>query len=328
MSCISPIEMQVINSFGKRLNIKTDCRHCLNCMIKRTMQIEFLTNKELNTVYRSGRSASFVTLTYDDNHLPYNDNGFLTLNRDHVRNWFKNIRRQMEYYNEKVPFKVLYCGEYGDGTHSSSRSGASTHRPHYHVIFLGLGPEKVRKYTRKLWKHGLCDIGPLSAGGVRYLCKYMTKSMPDKNIKKIREIAGVQNPFFYHSIGLGKQWILENIDKIVEDEFTFNIAGKKQLYPSNIMKFVSYKTGIDYKPYIIKFLKDNELNKSRAKGISFSQYDFEKSYVKYKQLVISLRSRNKPVDDITLSKSWAKPYHVVDRPYIQNLVVEATNRGK
>ena len=40
------------------------------------MQIEFLTNKELNTVYRSGRSASFVTLTYDDNHLPYNDNGF------------------------------------------------------------------------------------------------------------------------------------------------------------------------------------------------------------------------------------------------------------
>lgn len=320
MSCINPIEIQIKDSFGHKYGIKTDCRHCLNCMIKRTMQIEFLTNKELNTVYRSGRSASFVTLTYDDNHLPYNDNGFLTLKRDHIRNWFKNIRRQMDYYNEKIPFKVLYCGEYGDGSHSSSRSGASTHRPHYHVVFLGIGPDQVKKYTRKLWKFGLCDIGPLSSGGVRYLCKYMTKSMPDKNIKKLREIVGVENPFFFHSIGLGKQWILENLDKIVEDNFTFNICGKKQLYPSYIMKFVSWKTNVDYRPAIKKFLAETSLNEAKGKGISYSQYDFEKSYVKYIQLVQSLRSRNKPVEDITLSKHWAKPYHYLDRKPVVNLV--------
>lgn len=324
MSCINPLELQIKDSFGHRLNIKTDCRHCLNCMIKRTMQIEFLTNKELNTVYRSGRSAAFVTLTYDDNHLPYNENGFLTLRRDHIRNWFKNIRRQMDYYNEKISFKVLYCGEYGDGSHSSSRSGASTHRPHYHVVFLGLGPEQVKKYTRKLWKFGLCDIGPLSSGGVRYLCKYMTKSMPDKDIKNLREIAKVENPFFFHSIGIGKQWIMENLDKIVEDEFTFNLFGKKQLYPSYIMKYVSYKTNTDYRPFVKKYLMENELNNSRARNITFSQYDFEKSYVKYIQLVQSLRSRNKPVNDITLSKHWAKPVHSIDRKLINNYVAEAT----
>ena len=316
--------MQIINSFGKRQTIKTDCRHCLNCMIKRTAEIEFLTNKELNYVYRSGRSASFVTLTYDDNNLPYNDNGFLTLRRDHIRNWFKNIRRQMEYYDEKIPFKVLYCGEYGDGSHSSSRSGASTHRPHYHVIFLGLGPDQVKKYTKKLWKNGLCDIGPLSAGGVRYLCKYMTKSMPDKNIKELRKIAGVEDPFFFHSIGLGKQWILDNLDKIVDDEFTFNIAGKIQLFPKYIIKYVSAKTGVNPKPYINKFLQKNVLNIVKAKGISYSQYDFETSYVKYIQLVHSLRSKGKPVDDITLSKHWVKPYHQIDRVYISNLAQNAS----
>lgn len=316
MSCINPIEMQVINSLGKKLNIKVDCRHCLLCMIKRQQQIEFLAKKELLYVYRTGRSASFVTLTYDDEHLPRNEKGFITLNRKHLQNWIKNIRRQMEYHNEKIPFKVLYCGEYGDGSHSTTSTGVSTCRPHYHIVFLGLGTQRVRKYTRKLWKFGLCDIGELSAGGIRYLCKYMTKACPDKNVKELREAAGVQNPFFYHSVGLGKKWIIENLDKIVEDEFTFNIAGKKQLYPKHVCQFVAWHTGVNYIPYVKKFLKDTELNRAKGSGISFQQYDYEQSYLRYKMLVQNLRAKGKPINDITLSKHWCKPYHFIDRkPY-------------
>ena len=323
MSCMNPIEMQVINSLGKRLNIKIDCRHCLMCMIKRQQQIEFLAKKELLSVYRSGRSASFVTLTYDDEHLPRNDKGFITLRRKDLQNWLKNIRRQMDYYNEKIPFKVLYCGEYGDGSHSTTSTGVSTCRPHYHIVFLGLGTQRIRQYTRKLWKHGLCDIGELSAGGIRYLCKYITKACPDNNVKQLRETAEVQNPFFYHSIGLGKQWIIENIDKIVEDEFTFNIAGKKQLYPKHVMQFVAWHTNTNYIPFVKKFLKEEPLRKAKGRGISYQQYDFEQSYLRYKMLVQNLRSQNKPVNDITLSKKWCKPYHSIDRRLPRQLVNEA-----
>ena len=46
-----------------------------------------------------------------------------------------------------------------------------------------------------------------------------------------------------------------------------------------------YKTGVNYVPYVKEFIKKTSLNISRARGISFSQYDFEKSYVKYIQLV-------------------------------------------
>lgn len=313
MSCINPYPLTTFSRYGVRINIDIDCRHCLNCMIKRQQQVEFLAKKELNTCYRSGRSASFVTLTYDDSHLPTNEDGLVTLRRSDVQKFMKNMRRQMEYYNEKKEFKYLYCGEYGDGSHSTSRSGVSTHRPHYHIVFIGLGPVDIKKYTRKLWQHGLCDIGPLGQGGIRYLCKYMTKACPDKDVKTFREIMNVQNPFFYHSIGLGKQWIIENMDKIVEDGFTFNIAGKRQLFPKYIMQFVAWHTNTNYIKYVKEFLANEVVPKAKVKGISYSQYDFENSYVKYKTMVACLRSQNKPVNDITLSKHWVKPVHNIDR---------------
>ena len=313
MSCISPIPITVDGRWSGRQYIMTDCRHCLNCMVKRQQQIEFLCKKELLDVYRSGRSASFVTLTYDDAHIPFNDNGFITLNRNHVQNFMKSVRRQMDYYNCKIPFKYIYCGEYGDGSHSTSKTGISTHRPHYHIVFLGLGPETIRKYTRKLWKFGLCDIGPLSAGGIRYLTKYMTKACPDKDVKAFRKLCNVQNPFFYHSVGIGKQWILDNLEKIVEDDFTFSICGKKQLFPKYVMQYVTMRTGVSYKPYVQKFLNDEVLRKAHASGLTYAQYDFEQSYIKHKLLVHSLRSKGVPVNDVTLSKHWAKPFHSLDR---------------
>lgn len=327
MSCINPLELQIKDRFGHRINIKTDCRHCLNCLVKRQQQIEFLAKKELLEVYKRGDSASFVTLTYSDDYIPTNENGFTTLRRSDVQKWIKNMRRQMEYYNEKKVFKYLYCGEYGDGSHSTTKSGVSTCRPHYHIVFLGLGTNDIRKYTRKLWKYGLCDIGELGQGGIRYLMKYMTKAKPDKDVKELREIAGVENPFFYHSIGLGKKWILENMQKIVEDEFTFNIAGKRQLFPSHIMRFVSWHTGVNYIPYVRKFLNENLVPIAKVKGKTFSSYDYENSYIKYKTLVACLRSQNKPVNDITLSKKWCHPQHFIDRrPDVSKLVNSALQK--
>ena len=70
MSCINPMEMKIKSQYKGIQTIKVDCRHCLNCLVKRQSQIEFLAKKELLSVYQSGRSASFVTLTYDDNHIP------------------------------------------------------------------------------------------------------------------------------------------------------------------------------------------------------------------------------------------------------------------
>lgn len=302
MSCINPLQLS-IKSNGRRKNIEVPCGHCLNCMVKKQSSLEFLCKKELNENYRKGYGASFVTLTYDDSHLPINDLGFMTLRRSDVQKFIKNMRRQMEYYNCYRHFKYIYCGELGD----------STSRPHYHLIFIGLSDSEVKKYTRKLWKYGLCDVGSLGAGGIRYVLKYMTKALPSKNVKKLRENCHVENPFVYHSIGMGKNWIINNLQKIVDEGFTFNINGKIQLFPKYVMQFVSNHTGVDYHRYVTEYLQKYENNKAKAKGISFSQHDFENSYISYKNKVYALRSKNMPVDDITLNKAWVKPNHSIDR---------------
>lgn len=312
MSCISPISMKITSRNGVSDFFNIPCGHCLNCLVTKQSQLTFLANKELLTTYQKGLGASFVTLTYDDNHLPTNENGVVTLRRKDVQNFIKNMRRQMEYYNCEIPFKYIYCGEYGDGSHSTSLQGVSTCRPHYHIVFIGLSDDVIRKYTRKLWKFGLCDIGSLSAGGIRYVCKYMTKACPDKEVKTLRESLGVQNPFIYHSVGMGKEWIDKNLDKIVDDDFCFNLNGKLNLFPKYVLRYVSAHTGTNYLPYVRKFLK-KEVDLVRSKGISYNQYAFEKDYLRYKTLVANLRQQNKPINDITLSKHWCRPYHTFDR---------------
>lgn len=313
MSCVSPLEFRIKNRYGYRENIKVPCGHCLNCMIKKQSQIEFLAKKELIENYQAGKSASFVTLTYDDNHLPLNDEGFYTLKRKDVQDFLKRMRRNMEYHNRKRDFKILYCGEYGDGSHSTSKTGVSTCRPHYHIVFIGLGPNEVKFYTSKLWRNGLCDIGPLGAGGIRYLCKYMTKSTPDKDVKELREVAKVQNPFFYHSVGLAKSWIDKNLDRIVENNFCFNVNGKITPYPKYVCQYVSNHTGTDYRKAMKTYICKNVLPLAHAQNKKLDDYTFENAFIKYKYKVAALRSQNKPVNDFTLNKKWIKPFSQHDR---------------
>lgn len=319
MACVNPITIRT-RGRGVKRNYQVPCGHCLNCLIKKESQIEFLAKKELLYNYLDGKSASFVTLTYDDNHIPRNELGFVSLRRSDLQKFIKNMRRQMEYYHADNPFKYLYCGEYGDGSHSTSKTGVSTCRPHYHIVFIGLGPEQVKKYTRKLWKHGLCDIGPLGQGGIRYLCKYMTKSCPDKDVKEFRNACNVQNPFFYHSIGLGKKWIIDNMQKIVEDNFTFKLTGKKYLFPKYVMQFVSLHTGVDYRRKVTEFIHKEIKPIADVHKIEVNQYMFEESFIKYRYKVASLRSQNKPINDITMNKAYIRPYHSVDRSYINRMV--------
>lgn len=329
MACVNPLELQT-KVKGRLKNIKVSCGHCLNCMIKKQSQLTFLANKELLTRYKKGQSASFVTLTYDDNHIPYNENGFVTLRKSDVQKFLKNVRRQIDYHNLKKDFKVIYCGEYGDGSHSNFKTGVSTFRPHYHIAFLGLSDTEAKMFTRKLWKFGLCDVGPLSSGGLRYICKYMTKATPGKIVKEIREVAKVENPFICHSIGLGKEWINKNLYKIVENEFHFNINGKKTLFPKYILRYVSAHTGIDYLQYVNKEIY-NDINRKVAKNNGFNSLDdylYEKSYIRYQYKVAALRSQGKPINDITLNKAWIKPKSKHDRTYNKFFVCKALELAK
>lgn len=112
---------------------------------------------------------SFITLTYDEQHLPADRK----IDPAELQKFFKRAR--------KTGYKLRYiaCGEYGE----------QTRRPHYHAIIFGqdFADDKItiddNLYTsptlEKLWGKGNVSIAPADLGSIFYVCGYTQKKIGD-----------------------------------------------------------------------------------------------------------------------------------------------------
>lgn len=123
-------------------------------------------------------SNSFVTLTYDDEHIPADG----SLDPAHVRDWLKRLRKAVS----PSRFRFFLVGEYGD----------TTQRPHYHAGLFGFpsciygqstysGNRKSCCHwcdlVRKTWGKGNIYVGTLEPDSAQYLAGYVTKKMTAKD---------------------------------------------------------------------------------------------------------------------------------------------------
>lgn len=116
----------------------------------------------------------FVTLTYDDAHLPFDENGEVVLVKKHVQDFMKNLRG----HGSIRKYRYFAVGEYG----------SQTQRPHYHLIIFGdlgdLNPVAFRVYESplvyKCWQYGKHDIVPAEPGCMAYVAGYMEKKQTDE----------------------------------------------------------------------------------------------------------------------------------------------------
>jgi len=120
------------------------------------------------------QANSFITLTYDEEHLP--TNGGLSVK--HWQNFAKRLRHRIG------KFRFYHCGEYGD----------EYGRPHYHALLFGYDfledrkPYSTRRgnqlYTSELltqtWGHGLSVIGELTYESAAYVARYCMKKINGK----------------------------------------------------------------------------------------------------------------------------------------------------
>lgn len=107
--------------------------------------------------------SCFLTLTYDDDHLPKGG----TLVPSDLQKYWKRLRKAI------YPVRIRYfaCGEYGD----------ESWRPHYHAAVFGLGPDD-ENVLREAWMLdgvpiGFVYVGDLSAASSNYIAGYVTKKM-------------------------------------------------------------------------------------------------------------------------------------------------------
>lgn len=156
MACLTPY--QVRNQ--KKITIQdlhwipVPCGKCPDCLERRKENWCFRLKKQEEV----SASALFITLTYDNKHVPRSKNGFLTLDKAHFQNFMKALRRNTQL-NVKISYYAV--GEYG----------STTHRPHYHAIIFNA----LEADIRKSWIHGHIDVGSFSTGSVSYVASYINK---------------------------------------------------------------------------------------------------------------------------------------------------------
>lgn len=108
---------------------------------------------------------SFLTLTYNDDHLPAGG----SLVPDHLRLWLYSLRQACRPHR----FRYVAVGEYGD----------RSQRPHYHLSLFGLSRTSVcdakghtfEELVDKTWGKGFTYTREFNRFTARYVAGYVTK---------------------------------------------------------------------------------------------------------------------------------------------------------
>lgn len=184
------------------------CGRCIGCRLERSRQWAIRLVHEAS-VHGPERSA-FLTLTYDEEHLPVGG----TLIKKHWQDFMKRLRKRFP-----GPIQYFHCGEYGE----------RSRRPHYHACLFGIEFPDLRLYKENaagrlysselldgIWGHGECRVGAVTfesaAYVARYICKKVTGDMAERHYQSIDPDTGEIHELLpeYTTMSLkrpiGKEW--------------------------------------------------------------------------------------------------------------------------
>lgn len=198
------------------------CGQCIGCRLDYSRQWANRLMLELSD--HDPDDCWFLTLTYDDEHVPKSaniDTGelTLTLNKRDVQLFHKRLRK--EFDSKKVRF--FLAGEYGE----------KTSRPHYHGIYFslhleGFDPTDPRNVWCKtpqgftlyhwsrldeIWSNGRVIIAPVTWDTCAYTARYVCKKLTGP-LAEYYETFGLVPEFSLMSRkpGIARNWY-ENLDE-------------------------------------------------------------------------------------------------------------------
>jgi hypothetical protein len=195
---------------------------------------------------KQGWHVGFVTLTYDDEHLPCVPDDLLLdgckgqrvpcFDKQHIRKFIVDIRRDLDEFYDVHGLVYMVCGEYG----------SYTKRPHYHAIFswpASVKPSDFWQLLTKYWSYGFlipkdmnggCDAKGrfhkpfLVTGSARYAGIYASK-YTCKDLDFAKSVNGCidvkskdwkrYNCFHVQSRSLGLSWLSSRSDDEKRDLF-------------------------------------------------------------------------------------------------------------
>lgn len=234
------------------------CGQCLECRINYAKN--WACRCEVESYYH--KNNHFITLTYDDEHVPVRDihtkeeyRGLnnpldyygkgkryeaLTLRKKDIQDFLKRLRKWASthggYENPEQGIRVFYCGEYG----------SKGERPHYHMLVYGLIIPDLKVECRKkgyehdsseiiskLWGNGLIDIGGVDYLSCQYVSRYIVKKQLGKGAEGYYEKKGIDKEFIQMSLkpAIGLQYYIDHMDEIYSIDTIYLKAGRRQRPP-------------------------------------------------------------------------------------------------
>ena len=207
----------------KDVDFRVPCGKCLPCQKKRRSDWSLRLEHE----YLFSDSALFITLTYNDFHLPRHywknkyeyeihpitkqkkrvkqwkeivHSPYPSLNKKDLQNYIKRLRKQHDKNIREIskeikkectakPLRYYAVGEYG----------TKTRRPHYHMLLFNYDIENIAPITNQ-WKKGFVDIGTVTGASINYVTKYMFKPFNSKKDTREKPFSCMsRNPIIGHA---------------------------------------------------------------------------------------------------------------------------------
>lgn len=241
MRCSYPVLVK--DSYG--MIVHAPCGQCMACRLNYARQWSArITHEQL----KYGDRSCFLTLTYDDDHLPAD----MSVHKRELSDFMKRLRKQLGV--KKVRF--FGCGEYGD----------TFGRPHYHVILFGVPVDSDIFRNRHIhyesgkpcgwhadlqaWSDpktktykGKVHIGTVTSDSANYVCGYVTKKVKGKHAKEYYDSLGIEPEFVLMSRrpGIGQDYVVSHGDYYRIHPFV-TIKGVK--YP--LPRYYVDKAGVRY----------------------------------------------------------------------------------
>ena len=228
------------------------CGQCIGCRIRQ--REDWTTRIELEARDYPKDEVWFITLTYDDDHVP----GMIVKTGEIMRKvqyaWkpgekrpssvqillYEDIQKFLKRLRKAYRGKLRYfvAGEYGE----------QTARPHYHMILYGWRPTDLEnlykihhngyynsKWLANLWGMGQVQIAQAVPETYRYVAGYVTKKMYEIDGKKANAYyeLGQTKPFACMSLkpGLGDHYYQEHKAEIWRQGYIQCTNGKQAQIP-------------------------------------------------------------------------------------------------
>lgn len=228
------------------------CGQCIGCRIRQ--REDWTTRIELEARDYPKDEVWFITLTYDEDHVP----GMITKTGEIMRKvqytWkpgekrpssvqillYEDIQKFLKRLRKAYRGKLRYfvAGEYGE----------QTARPHYHMILYGWRPTDLKElykiqhngyYTSEwlkgIWRMGQIQIAQAVPETYRYVAGYVTKKMYEIDGKKANTYyeLGQTKPFACMSLrpGIGDKYYQEHKAEIWRQGYIQCTNGKRAQIP-------------------------------------------------------------------------------------------------